>query len=91
MKKMLNKSTINRLCKLSHIKSDPWFLSFSWENLLSLSLPPPFLPKVGPSETKSGTIPFLTYARNIKEYIPSKVVQIDPKTQGEYDEWFKNF
>ena len=88
---MLTKSTINRLYKLPNIKSDPWFNSFSWENLMSLNLKPPFIPKVVGVDGKVNVVPFNTYAKNMKEYIPTKVVQIDSKTQAEYDEWFKNF
>lgn len=91
MKKMLHKSPINRLYKLSQIKSDPWFAGFSWENLLSLNMEPPYVPKISNSDTKTPTVAFVNYTKTIKEWAPQKQVPIEKTAQSEYDLWFKNF
>lgn len=91
IRKMLTKSPIQRLCKFSQIKNDPWFAGFSWENLLSLNMEPPYVPKISRNELKSTPVAFVNYIKTIKEWVPSKTHNIDKKTQHEYDNWFKNF
>ena len=90
-KKMLSKSTCNRLCNLSHIKAEPWFQSFSWEDLISLKMEPPYYPKLPQDEGRSSHLSFVNYARTIKEWVASKNVHIERKNQQEYDDWFKQF
>ena len=92
MKKMLNKSPLSRLCKFSHIKTDPWFSSFSWDNLISLIIEPPYLPKLKKEEESKGNpVSYSNYLKTVKEWKPTKEYSIDKKTQIEYDKWFKCF
>jgi hypothetical protein len=88
---MLTKSPINRLCKFANIKNDPWFAHFSWENLLSLNVEPPFLPKISTSHGKNSTVAYINYLKTTKEYVPSKSVKIEKEMQSKFDLWFKNF
>ncbi len=92
MRKMLTKSTINRMCKISQIKSDLWFVGFSWENLLSLNMEPPYIPKLNYYDDKNvSSVAFVNYLKAMKEWISTKNITIDKKTQLEYDLWYKNF
>lgn len=88
---MLSKSPLNRLCKLSHIKTDPWFKGFNWEALISLDVEPPHIPKISSKDDDSKSYPYVNYLKNTKEWISPKDAKIDPKQQVEYDLWFKNF
>jgi hypothetical protein len=88
---MLSRSTNNRLCKFSQIKTDNWYKDFSWENLLSFNLDAPYIPKFTEKETKTNPVAFINYIKTIKDWLPSKNVSIDKSTQEKYDKWFKEF
>lgn len=87
---MLSKSAINRVAKLFQIKNEPWFSAYSWENLVSLNVDPPFIPNLT-SGRRNDLIPFVNHIKNIKEWIPTKSITIDSKIQTEFDLWYKNF
>ncbi len=91
MNHMLTKSPLNRLCKLAHIKADTWMKGFNWESLISLDMQPPHLPILITKDDDSKLYPFLNQIKNFKDWAPAKDIRIDPKTQLEYDNWFKNF
>ncbi len=91
IKKMLVKSPLSRLCKLSLIKTEPWFKDFSWDNLILLNLQPPYSPQFPKGSTKENPTSILEYLKTLKEYIPTKNFNIDRVTQAEYNEWFKKF
>jgi hypothetical protein len=92
MKRLLNKSPLNRLCKFSHIKSDPWFGGFSWENLISLNMEPPYLPKYDyEKDANCSPFAFNNHMKNIKDWLPTKNYNISKESQAEYDKWFKDF
>jgi hypothetical protein len=63
---MLVKNPLSRLCKLSHIKSNPWFAGFSWENLISLDIEVPFIPKIASKDfDDTKLVPYLTHIKVI--------------------------
>jgi len=43
---MLTKNIMQRVYKLANIKSHAYFSSFSWENLINMTLTPPFKPRL---------------------------------------------
>ena len=88
---MLNRSMVTRLSNLSQIKLDPWFRDFSWENMLSLNLDAPYIPKIPDGENKSGPVAFINHLKTMKEWVPSKPTKIDKLTQDQFDKWFKEF
>jgi hypothetical protein len=57
---MLNKNPLSRMIKLAQIKNHIWFMDFSWENLISLNLEPPHMPKI-PKEGKITPIAYVNY------------------------------
>jgi hypothetical protein len=63
MNSMLTKSPLSRLCKFSHIKANPWFNGFSWENLISLNIEPPFIPKIVTKDDDSKAIAYLSQVK----------------------------
>jgi hypothetical protein len=86
------KSPLNRLFKLSQIKSHKWFDGFSWENLFSLDIEPPYIPTLSKSDDKNiSPVAFVNYIKSIKEWNPIKPREIERKRQEEFDLWFKNF
>jgi len=92
IKKMLSKSPMNRLCKFAQIKSDNWFNNYQWDNLISLVVDPPYIPKLKKEEeNKTSLIPYVNYLKGTKEWTPSKTYSIDKQSQIEYDKWFKSF
>jgi hypothetical protein len=88
---MLVKSPTSRLCKLSLIKSEPWFKDFAWDNLILFNLSPPYLPKFDKSPSNEIYCSLLDYLKTTREYVPTKNLNIDKKLQLEYDNWYKNF
>lgn len=60
---MLNKNPLSRLSKFSHIKSHPWFANFSWDNLISLDVHPPFIPKLKAKDDENNMIPYVSYIK----------------------------
>jgi len=62
---MLSKNPLNRLSKISHIKSHPCFKNFQWDNLISLDLQAPYVPKLKQEEEDSIMLPYVTYIKVI--------------------------
>jgi len=58
---MLSKNPLTRTYKFKQIKAHEYFKDFNWENLISMSLKPPYIPTIPNSQDK---IPF-----NFKEFI----------------------
>lgn len=88
---MLNKNPLNRLCKMRHIKADPYFSGFSWEELISLTIKPPYIPKLNKEEKEEPPIPYINYLKKQKEWKPPKNAFVSKSEQIEFDEWFKKF
>lgn len=98
---MLIKNIGQRLSKISQIKSHPWLKNFSWSNLFSMEMQPPFIPKIKFKDEEYERIPFLTFLKvfyyfffiilkGCKENI-SETPNVDKKLQKKYDDWFNNF
>lgn len=90
---MLVKNALSRLSKFSAIKSSPYFSDFNFENLLSLSITPPYFPEVDTSKNKSDKlVTFIYYMKTgLTEYkLPDNFKPNKSKTK-EYDDWYKNF
>ena len=90
---MLNKNPISRMYKISKIKQHPYFYSFNWDALISMSLDVPHIPKLSKDDL-SKSIPYLDHMKTVKEWVPSKdsnVNQIDEKTSKEYEKWHQDF
>jgi hypothetical protein len=58
---LLNKNPLSRMLKLAQIKNHIWFMDFNWENLISLNLEPPHMPKL-PKEEKKNAVPYVNFA-----------------------------
>jgi hypothetical protein len=64
MSGMLTKNPLSRLCKFSQIKSHTWFTGFTWENLISLDVEVPFVPKITNKEVdESKVMPYSNYIK----------------------------
>ena len=48
IKLMLEKNPLNRITTIDSIKKHIWFNGFNWEELISLNMNPPYLPKIKP-------------------------------------------
>jgi len=60
---MLTKNPLSRLSKISHIKAHPWLQNFSWDNLISLDLQPPYIPKLKSKEDEYTSMPYVSYIK----------------------------
>lgn len=60
---MLSKNPVNRLCKISHIKAQPWLQNFPWDNLISLNMQAPHIPKLKNKDEDSSMIPYISYIK----------------------------
>ncbi len=62
---MLSKNPLSRLSKISHIKNNPWLKNFVWDNLISLDMQAPYIPKLNIIEEDSSKIPYVSYIKVI--------------------------
>ena len=87
---MLKKSPLHRLWKFQNIKEDPYFQDFDWNQLISLSLNPPYKLKLKSDETNGNNFPYLTFLKNI-----TKIDEPKKRKQSargiEFEKWLKNF
>ena len=90
MIRMLKKSPLHRLWKFQNIKEDPYFQDFDWNQLISLSLNPPYKLKLQSDETNGNNFPYLTFLKNI-----TKIDEPKKRKQSargiEFEKWLKNF
>jgi cGMP-dependent protein kinase len=93
MLKMLKKSPLNRLWKLQNIKVDPYFKEFNWNQLISLSLEPPYNLKFPKEDLGTKTIPYVNLLKAItRDDEKYKANNRRPSARGiEFDKWFKGF
>src|SRR4051812_14260285 len=62
---MLCKNPLSRVFKLAQIKNNIWFRNFNWENLISLNLDPPHMPKMPKEDLKKTPISYQSYVQVI--------------------------
>jgi hypothetical protein len=93
MTQMLSKNPVSRLFKMSKIKQHPYFQTFSWEALISMSMEVPQVPKITKDDL-SKSIPYINHMKTVKDWQPSKDANlpvVDEKTLKEYEKWFSEF
>ena len=79
-----------RLNNLTQIKAHPYFKNFSFDQLLSFGLEPPYKSKLPEIDTR-GTESYNEHIKTFKKYSSHKDKNIDAKLQKEYDKWFEKF
>ena len=101
---MLVKKLMNRMSKISQIKTHIWFKDFNWEDLISLKMTPPYQPTLSTDNYKSteGFIHFMENHYEEKVYEKSKATintssvisssgNFNNLLQFNAEEWFKQF
>ena len=65
---ILFKKLINRLYKISQIKTHIWFKDFNWEDLISLKMIPPYQPTLSTDnyESTEGIVQFMENPKKFK-------------------------
>ena len=92
IQKMLTKNPITRMSKLSQIKNNIWFSNFNWDDLMTLTMKAPYIPKLNVIKEDDKQILFNEYAKNLPEpEFNNKYLQITSEAQKEYDNWFNKF
>ena len=92
MEQMLTKNPINRLSKFSEVKKHIWFNNFNWDDLMTLTMKAPYIPKLNVIKEDDKQILFNEYAKNLPEpEWNNKHLQITSEVQKEYDNWFNKF
>ena len=90
LNKMLKKCPTNRLWKFEQIKEEPYFKDFNWNQLISLSLPPPYKIKFkDEKENNNSIIPYLSYLKSKPINKTSKKKKSN--RQINFEKWLKNF
>ena len=88
--KMLKKTPTSRLWKFEQIKESDYFKDFDWEQLMSLSLPPPYNIKIEDNnENEQKPIPYLSFLKSQIGKPPSK--KNASSRQIQFEKWLKNF
>ena len=91
MIKMLTKNPLSRLWKLNNIKEDSYFEKFNWNQLMCLSLEPPYQLKLPKEHFPSGqNKPYLSV---LKERIKEEEKPPNQRRASviEFEKWLKNF
>ena len=88
--KMLKKNPTSRLWKYDQIKEEPFFKNFNWDDLLSLSMTPPYTLKMD-EITEQKPIPYLTVLKNQENGKSNGVKKMASSRQIKFDKWVKNF
>ena len=88
--KMLKKNPTSRLWKYEQIKEEPFFKNFNWDDLLALSIPPPYMLKMG-EITESKNVPYLTVLKSQENGKSNAVKKMASSRQIKFDKWVKNF
>ncbi len=91
---MLNKNKDKRLCKLDQISCHNWFRDFSFDDLISLNMKPPYIPKLQNNENKCKTKPYLDYCKGLPEWQPEDGQPLKPpsrKNISDFEKWHKTF
>lgn len=88
---MLVKNPSARLSNINLIQNHSYFKDFSFEELLNLSLHPPYFPKIqDPQNLKM--IPLKKHLDSyLREYSTDNHAKINIADQAEYDKWFFEF
>ena len=80
------------MSKLSQIKNNIWFSNFNWDDLMTLTMKAPYIPKLNVIKEDDKQILFNEYAKNLPEpEFNNKYLQITSEAQKEYDNWFNKF
>ena len=89
---MLNKNQSKRLSKFDDISNHNWFKGFNWEDLNSLKMKPPFIPKVENNEEKCKTMAYIDFVKTLEEWVPeSGQTKPSKKVISEFESWFRKF
>ena len=101
---MLIKKLMNRMYKLSQIKTHIWFKDFNWDDLISLKMIPPYQPTLSTDnhESTEGFVQFMENHYEEKIYEKSKATvhtnsvisssgTFTNTLQFNAEEWFKQF
>ena len=101
---MLVKKLMNRLYKISQIKTHIWFKDFNWDDLISLKMIPPYQPTLSTDnyESTEGFVQFMENHYEEKVYEKSKATvhtssvisssgNFNNLLQFNAEEWFKQF
>jgi hypothetical protein len=94
MTQMLEKNQTKRLYKLDEISSHNWFRDFSFDDLISLNMKPPYIPKVDNKETRCRPKPYLDYIKNLPEWQPEEGEELrnpSRKEIADFEKWHANF
>ena len=90
MVQMLNKNAMMRFSKLAQVKSHVWYKEFNWEDLHSLKMVAPYLPKLE-EDVISDTCQYGEYVKKFPEYVCEKENEITSKQLKEFSEWYNKF
>ena len=94
MTKMLNKDLSKRVYKFDQIASHNWFRDFSFDELISLNIKPPHMPKIDNKENRCKTKPYLDYIKAIPEWRPDgseEVIKPTKKHYADFDKWLASY
>ena len=92
MKSMLNKTLSLRLNHLDEIKRHLWFKNFDWDELLSMTMEPPYYPNINETNVSQG-IEYKSYImEQTKKWEDNEVnVIYTPKQLKEFEMWYNDF
>lgn len=89
---MLNKNITDRYHKFDQIANHIWFKDFSFDDLLSLNVKPPYKPKM---DDNLGTIKQRPYKDQVKTFkdweIPEGQPKLSKKMKDDFYTWLDKF
>ena len=93
MIQMLSKNPIKRLTKIKQIKNHVWFQNINWDELISMNMVPPYIPKQKISNTKDDYkgMEFIEYVKNHYKDYENNEIEITNEEKEKYNKWFENY
>jgi hypothetical protein len=92
MQHMLDKNLETRYSKFEQIAGHIYFKGFNWNELISLSMEPAYIPKIPNIEYKYDPKPFVEYTKTLEDWEPPEGMK-DPErlSRIRFNEWIKEF
>ena len=92
MQHMLDKNVETRYSKFEDISGHIYFKDFNWDELISLNMPPAYIPKIKSIEHKYSPKPFIEFVKTLSDWEPPETMsEPDRLKRIEFNEWLKHF
>lgn len=92
MQNMLCKNLNGRYTKFEEIAGHIWFKDFSFDDLISFNIEPPYIPKVEENEISNSSQHYKDYVKTLEDWeVTDDMPKITKKMEEEFKKWLEKF